>query len=134
MLGDKFISNDFPDVGVLEDKTVCAVFIDTRPGHWVKMRVGDLSKLPPQRGDFPTGYSLIDTMHHSFRGSQVAIVKRGQSAVLEGKGILRLFVRVPPGTGKHHAQIVAGHAYASRRILPYKKSSMWYDHFVPRGK
>ena len=134
MLGGPFLSSDISGIGVLEEQAVCAVLVDTGPGLWAKVRVGDLDKVQPETEDFPRGYGVIDTKHQSWRGSQVAIVKRGQIAVTEGRGILRLFVRVPPGTAKDDAKLVATDAYTFRKIIPCTKGSLWYDNYVQRGK
>ena len=126
MLGESFESDG---IGILEDEAVCAVLVDVAPGFCARIKVGDLTKLKPQTGKCLVGFGIVET-NPAYRGSHVIIVKRGQTAVIDGKAILRLFVRVPLGTAKGIAQLVAANAYESRKTAHYSKGNAWHDRLI----
>ena len=134
MLGEPFFSDNIHGIAILDDEAICAVLVDKAPGCRAKVRVGERAKLKPHADKYPIGYDIVDTEPHRFRGSHVMIVKRGQATVIEGRAIIRLFVRVPPGTAENQARLLAADAYDSRKVIFYSKNSTWQDHFARKGK
>lgn len=112
-------------MGILDDKKLCAILVTTESDRGA-VRVADVANVGKQREKGFDGYGKIDINPPNPKevwGAHVILVKHGQTAVVEGRPTLRLFVRVQVGTGEEVGMACAEDAWTFRHTVPFQNIS-----------
>ena len=120
-------------MAIVDDESLCGVLVTTK-SHGGKVRVADLANFKKRREQGFVGYEETDINPKESWGSRVMIVKRGQSAVIEGRPTLRLFLRVRPGTSKSDARSACLLAWVYRKSISHGLPPVWHEYFTQGGK
>ena len=133
MLGSPFIAEHEQSMAIVNDESLCGILVATAQSRRGQIRVADLANFKKRRERGFKGYDEIDLNFKKPWSSQVIIVKRGQNAVIQGRPMLRLFVRVKPGTPKDLAMLACEDAWLSR-TTEVQVPSVWHDYFTKDEK
>ena len=126
MLGDPFIAEHEQGMAIVDDESLRGILVTTAQNHRGQVRVADLTNFKKRRERGFKGYEEIDINFEKPWSSHVIIVKRGQNAVIQGRPMLRLFVRVAPGTAKEDACEDAWLFRTTEDRVP----PVWHDYFT----
>lgn len=120
-------------MAIVDDESLCGILVTTK-GQRGKVRVADLANLKKRREQGFVGYEEVDVNPKESWGSRVMIVKGGQTAVVQGRPTLRLFLRVRPGTSEDDALTACQDAWLFRQSITQGLPPVWHEYFTQGGK